>query len=67
MECNVEENFSMEWKKIASIEYEKIVFYSIPCPVFHQKFLKFFSNSDPNLTSNSKPYSKINPNPNLNL
>ena len=37
MEWNIEENFSMEWKilgmewkKIASMEYEKIVFYSIP-------------------------------------
>ena len=41
MEWNVEENFSMEWntewnifsmelKKIASVEYEKIVFHSIP-------------------------------------
>ena len=24
--------FSMEWKKIASMEYGKIVFQSIPCP-----------------------------------
>ena len=24
--------FCMEWKKIASMEYGKIVFYSIPCP-----------------------------------
>ena len=24
----------MEWKKIASMEYEKIVFRSIPCPAF---------------------------------
>ena len=43
MEWNMEENFSMEWnmewkiygmecKKIASIEYGKIVFHSIPCP-----------------------------------
>ena len=37
MEWNVEENFSMEWKifgmewkKIASMEYGKIVFHSIP-------------------------------------
>ena len=45
MEWNMEENFSMEWnmeleifgmewkwKKIACIEYGKIVFHSIPCP-----------------------------------
>ena len=24
--------FRMEWKKIASMEYGKIVFHSIPCP-----------------------------------
>ena len=37
MEWNMEENFSMEWnilgmewKKIASMEYRKIVFHSIP-------------------------------------
>ena len=37
MEWNMEENFSMEWKifgmewkKIASMEYGKIVFHSIP-------------------------------------
>ena len=29
-EWNVEENFSMEWKKIASIEHGKIVFHSLP-------------------------------------
>ena len=39
----MEENFSMEmedywygmemeWKKIASMEYRKIIFHSIPCP-----------------------------------
>ena len=39
MEWNMEANFSMEWKifgmewkKIASMEYGKIVFRSIPCP-----------------------------------
>ena len=39
MEWNMEDNFSMElkifsmeWKKIASMEYGKIVFHSIPCP-----------------------------------
>ena len=43
MEWNMEENssmewnmewkiFGMEWKKIASMEYGKIVFHSIPCP-----------------------------------
>ena len=39
MEWNMEENFSMEWKifsmewkKISSMEYGKIVFHSIPCP-----------------------------------
>ena len=37
----MEENFSMEWnmewkwKKIASMEYGKIVFHSIPCPAHH--------------------------------
>ena len=40
MEWNTEENFSMEWKifgmemewkKIANMEYGKIVFHSIPC------------------------------------
>ena len=30
MEWNMEENFSMEWKKIASMENGKIVFHSIP-------------------------------------
>ena len=30
MKWKMEENFSMEWKKLASMEYEKIVFYSIP-------------------------------------
>ena len=43
--------FSMEWKKIASMEYGKIAFHSIPCPVCkllttlkkagkHQKIIK---------------------------
>ena len=40
MEWNVQENFSMEWKilvyiewkKIARMEYEKIIFHFIPCP-----------------------------------
>ena len=27
---DMEENFSMEWKKIASMEYGKIVLHSIP-------------------------------------
>ena len=31
MEWNLEENFGMEWKKITSMKYEKIVFHSIPC------------------------------------
>ena len=42
MEWNMEQNFStewkifgMEWKKIASMEYGKIVFHSIPCPVYY--------------------------------
>ena len=30
MEWNMEEYFSMEWKKIAHMEYGKIVFHSIP-------------------------------------
>ena len=39
MEWNLEENFcmewkifGMEWKKITSMEYGKIVFHFIPCP-----------------------------------
>ena len=32
MEWNMEENFSMEWKKTASVEYGKTVFHSLPCP-----------------------------------
>ena len=27
----MEENFSMEWKKIVSMEYGKIVFHTMPC------------------------------------
>ena len=41
MEWNMEENFGMEWKifsiewkKIASMEYRKNVFHSIPYPVY---------------------------------
>ena len=48
MEWNMEENFSMEWnmewkifgmewKKIASMEYGKIVFHSIPCPALERE------------------------------
>ena len=51
MEWNMEENFSMEWngrflvwigmemewKKISSMEYGKIVFHSIPCPAINYK------------------------------
>ena len=40
MKWNMEKNFimewkifSMEWKKIASMEYGKIALHSIPCPV----------------------------------
>ena len=48
MEWNMEENFSMEWKifgmewkKIASMEYGKIVFHSILCPACcHNKHRK---------------------------
>ena len=47
MEWNMEENFSvewkifsMEWKKIASIEYGKIVFHSMPCPVDNTSLIK---------------------------
>ena len=32
MEGNMKENFSMKWNKIASMEYEEIVFHSIPYP-----------------------------------
>ena len=46
MEWNMEENFSMEWnmewkifgmewKKIASMKYAKIVFHSLPCPAYY--------------------------------
>ena len=31
MEWNMEKNSSAEWKKIASMEYGKIVFHSILC------------------------------------
>ena len=34
-EWNMKENFSMEWKKIASMEYGKIIFHPIPCPAYH--------------------------------
>ena len=48
MEWNMEENFSMEWnmewkifgmewKKIASMEYGKIVFHSMPCWLFRTR------------------------------
>ena len=37
MEWNMEETFSMEWKKIASMEYGKIVFHSIP---YHALLIK---------------------------
>ena len=54
MEWNIEENFSMErkiftyamemeWKKIASMEYGKIVFHSIPRPVEHLTCYLVFS------------------------
>ena len=37
MEWNMEwKIFSMEWKKIASMESGKIVFHSIPCPAFNR-------------------------------
>ena len=43
----MEENFSvewkifgMEWKKIASVECGKIVFYSIPCSVDNTSKIK---------------------------
>ena len=35
MEWNMKTKiFSMEWTKIASMEYGKIVFHSTPCPAF---------------------------------
>ena len=41
MEWNMEwKIFSMEWKKIASMEYGKIVFHSIPCPGCKQPLVK---------------------------
>ena len=50
MEWNMEENFSMEWKifsmewkKIASMEYEKIVFHSIPCSVGNTSRIKYLT------------------------
>ena len=33
----MEKNFSMEWKKIARMEYGKIVFHSIPCHALARK------------------------------
>ena len=30
IEWNMEENFNMEWKKIARMKYGKIVFHSVP-------------------------------------
>ena len=33
----------MEWKKIASMEYGKIVFHSIPCPASNNS--SYFLNS----------------------
>ena len=51
MEWNMEDNFSMEWnmewkifgiewKKITSTEYGKIVFHSIPCRVYYSARIK---------------------------
>ena len=53
MEWNMEENFSMEWKifsmewkwkwkKIASMDYGKIVFHSISCPDYTSLTIKQF-------------------------
>ena len=35
MGWNMEENFSMEWKKISSMEYGKIIFHTMPCATLH--------------------------------
>ena len=56
MEWNMEwKIFSMEWKKIASMEYGKIVFHSIPCLVTRPIASKFGTNMQlPNLKLLSK-------------
>ena len=52
MEWYMEENFSMEWnmerKKIASMEYGKIVFHSIPYHALAMRFISFFFPFFPN-------------------
>ena len=40
----MENNFSMEWKKIARMEYEKIVFHSIP---YHALLIIRISSTGP--------------------
>ena len=35
MGWNMEENFSMEWKKISRMEYGKIIFHTMPCATLH--------------------------------
>ena len=41
MEWNIEwKIFSMEWKKIASVDYGKIVFHSMPCHVENTSQIK---------------------------
>ena len=56
MEWYMEGNFSMEWKifgmewkKIASLEYGKIVFHSIPCPGNHTSYEIWHSQTAKNI------------------
>ena len=64
MESNMEENFSME-QKIASMEIEKIVSYSITCPAkkcfqfWHPKLTKsrLLIVHCPEMVNNSRPHS----------
>ena len=66
MEYNI---FSMEWKKIASMECEKIVFHSIPhyalqlthCSIFLEDF--FISTCINSRVVQKKLFFKFNPSP----
>ena len=48
----------MEWKKIASMEYGKIVFHSLPCPAHHLFVLHAAAVGKPNLVQLIVPKSK---------
>ena len=41
--------FGMKWKKIASMEYGKIVFHSIPCPGNHTSYEIWHSQTAKNI------------------